>query len=92
MARAGLDEAVTRLDRALDALEAAFERRRAADEQIADIEEEMHLLALDRARLARELDDLKARSVELETVNREVSRRIDSAMESVRTVLVESGT
>lgn len=91
MARVGLDEAVTRLERALDALEQAFERRRAAEDHIGDLEDEMHLLALDRARLARELDDLKARAVELETVNREVSRRIDSAMESVKTVLVAAG-
>ncbi len=91
MARVGLDEAMVRLDRALDAFERAVERRKAADEVVSDLEEEIHLLALDRARLARELDEAKARSVELETVNGEVSRRLDSAMESIRTVLVGSG-
>jgi hypothetical protein len=91
MSRLGLDEAVTRLERALDVFEKAIERRRAAEDVVSDLEEEMHLLALDRARLAREFDDLKARTVELETVNREVARRVDSAMDSVRTVLIGAG-
>jgi hypothetical protein len=37
--------------------------------------------------LADELDRLRARSADLEAVNREVSRRLDRAMETIRAAL-----
>ena len=73
---------------ALDALEAAVERRSEADRGEAGIAEQMHALGSDRARLASELDQVAARARTLETANREVARRIDAAMETIREMLV----
>ena len=42
----------------------------------------------DRSKLAAELDHVRARSVDLESANREVSRRLERAVDSIRTVLV----
>jgi Domain of unknown function (DUF4164) len=42
---------------------------------------------VDRARLAQELDSAEAKSERLADVNREVSRRLVSAMETIRSVL-----
>jgi hypothetical protein len=86
-----LDDALQRLTSALDGLERAVERRRASEEIIQDLEEDAHLLALDRARLARELDTSKARAVDLETVSAEVGRRVDTAMDTIRDVLASRG-
>jgi len=42
---------------------------------------------LDRARLAHELDSSEARAERLEDANKEVSRRLVTAMETIRAVL-----
>lgn len=88
----GIDEALQRFGSALDALEGAYARRRTNEETVGQLEEEIQVLALDRAALAREIDEMKARAVELETVNMEVSRRLESAMESIRAVLSTVGS
>jgi hypothetical protein len=41
----------------------------------------------DRARLAQELDNSEARGERLEEANKEVSRRLVTAMETIRAVL-----
>jgi chromosome segregation ATPase len=89
--RLAFDEAVQRLNSALDAFETAVARRRANEDVIRDLEEDAHLLALDRSRLARELDEIKARATDLSTVNAEVGRRLDSAIATVRGVLSAHG-
>jgi hypothetical protein len=86
-----LEDAVARLSTALDGLERAIDRRRASEDIIQELEEDAHLLALDRARLARDLDQAKARSVDLETVAGEVGRRVDSAIDTIRDVLANRG-
>lgn len=86
-----LDEAVQRLTLALDAFETALSRRRANEDVIREMEEDIHLLGMDRARLARDLDDMKARTAELKTVNVEVARRLDAAIGTVRDVLISNG-
>ncbi len=53
----------------------------------AQIAEQLHTLGADRSRLASDLDAQAARARQLETANREVARRIDAAMESIRAVL-----
>ena len=58
-----------------------------ADRGAAALGEQVHVLAADRSRLAADLDTQVARSRSLETVNRDVARRIDVAMESIRFVL-----
>jgi Rad3-related DNA helicase len=82
-----VEAASRRLALALDALEAAVERRRDADRSEEALAEQIHALGTDRARLAGELDAATALSRKLETSNREVAQRIDQAIETIRSVL-----
>lgn len=86
-----LQEAIDRLNAALDAFEAAVHRRKANEDTVVQLEEDVHLLALDRSKLANELDTLKTRTDDLKNVNAEVSRRLDSAMATIRDVLITNG-
>ncbi len=80
-----------RLTQALDALDAAAERRREADRGAQGLSDQIHVLGADRARLASELDQATARSRVLESANREVAQRIDQAIATIRTVLESGG-
>jgi hypothetical protein len=71
----------------MDALEAAVERRREVDRGQSDMSDQVHALGKDRSRLAAELDTAAARTRLLETTNREIARRLDVAIDSVRGVL-----
>ena len=82
-----IEQATKRLTEALDALDAAVERRIESDRERASQGEQVHALAADRSRLAADLDAVLARSRSLETANRDIARRIDTAMENVRLVL-----
>jgi hypothetical protein len=82
-----IDAAAQRLNDALDALEAAVERRLEAGHSRAFLSEQVHALDADRARLAAELDNQMARAQRLETANREIARRLDAAMDNIRLVL-----
>lgn len=82
-----LKQAISRLARALEALEAAVAARVERDREYLDGEEEIQRLGADRSRLAEELDKSEARSERLQTANAEVSRRLVAAMESIRAVL-----
>jgi hypothetical protein len=82
-----IDAASKRLGLALDALQAAVERRREADRGQADLGEQLHAMGSDRSRLAAELDTATARIRALEASNREIARRLDVAIESIRGVL-----
>jgi Domain of unknown function (DUF4164) len=85
-----LDAASRRLALALDALEAAVERRRSADGSAAGLTEEINTLGADRSRLASELDAAVARARTLETVNREVAQRLDVAIGTIRSMLEDN--
>jgi Domain of unknown function (DUF4164) len=76
-----------RLALALEALEAAAERRSEADRNKDAVSDQIHALGNDRARLAAELDLAAARSRALETVNRDVAARIAQAIDTIRSVL-----
>ena len=76
-----------RLALALDALEAAAERRREADRGNEALATQVHALGDDRARLAGELDQAVARSRALESANRDVAQRIAQAIDTIRGVL-----
>lgn len=76
-----------RLESALAALDDAVDRSAEARRDQAETEEEVQRLNADRARLAEELDACEARAGRLEEVNREVSRRLVTAMETIRAVL-----
>jgi chromosome segregation ATPase len=76
-----------RLALALDALDAAVERRREADRGEEALADQIQALGTDRARLAGELDHAAAQSRKLETANREIAQRLDQAIETIRSVL-----
>jgi len=83
----GLNQAVKRVDDALDALDAALEARLDTDRRGGAFTEQVHVFNIDRSRLASELDEARARARELETSNREATRRIDEAMSAIRAVI-----
>ncbi|WP_018698950.1 DUF4164 domain-containing protein [Amorphus coralli] len=85
--RPAVDEAFDRLLTALDRLEAAVNRRVDADRDLGTLEDEVQRLTEDRSDLAGSLDRAEARATRLEDTNREVSRRLVTVMETVRTVL-----
>ena len=88
---ATIDAATKRLTVALDALEAAVERRSEVDKSEQSLGEQLHALGSDRSRLAAQLDEATARSREIEATNREIARRIDVAMDGIRAVIGADG-
>jgi uncharacterized membrane protein YccC len=82
-----IDIAVKRLALALDALDAAVERRREADRHEETLVAQVQALGVDRSRLASDLDGETARSRKLEATNREIAERLDSAIASIKSVL-----
>jgi Domain of unknown function (DUF4164) len=87
MADASIDAATKRLALALDALEAALERRRESDRSEDMLASQLHALGSDRSRLACELDAQAARAKRLEAANRAIAQRLDAAIETVRAVV-----
>lgn len=85
--KSAIDAATRRLARALDVLEAAAERRCETDLGKADLAAQVHALGDDRSRLASDLDAAVSRQRSLEDTNREVARRLDAAMDTIRSVL-----
>lgn len=82
-----LSQVFDRLEKALSALDDAVDRSADMRREHAEADEEMQRLNADRARLAEALDDAEARAGRLEEVNKEVSRRLVTAMETIRAVL-----
>lgn len=82
-----IESATRRLAAALDGLEAALERRREVDGRESTLSSQVAALGADRSRLAAELDQQTARAHRLDAAGREVSRRLDLAMETVRAVV-----
>jgi hypothetical protein len=84
-----LDTAVKRLARALDALDAAVERRREADRNEDTLAAQVQMLGVDRARLADQLDGEAALARQLREVNRDVAERLDKAIGEIQSLLGE---
>ena len=82
-----IETATKRLTQSLDALEAASERRVEASRAEAQLAERLHAADADRSRLAAELDMQAARARQLEAANRDIARRLDSAMDNIRSVI-----
>ncbi len=82
-----IETASRRLAQALDALDAAAERRRETDRGDEAMAAQLHLHGADRSRLASELDGASARARVLEAANREVGQRIDGAIATIKSVL-----
>jgi len=72
---------------ALDALDAAAERRREADRGNEALAHQVQALGVDRTRLAAALDGETARSRRLESTNREIAQRLDAAISGIQSVL-----
>jgi len=81
-----IEAATKRLAAALDGLEAALDRRSAVDGREQALSDQVVALGVDRSRLAAQLDEQTARATQLGAATREVSRRLDLAMDAVRTV------
>lgn len=82
-----IDSAVRRLALALDALDAAVERRKDADRNEEGLAAQVQALGIDRTQLAAALDGETARTRRLETTNRELAERLDTAIASIQSVL-----
>ncbi len=84
-----LQRALHRLNGALDALDAAAERRAEADAARADADAEYAVMQDDRSRLAVELDAALARARALDRVAGDVAARVERADAAVRGILAE---
>src|SRR5947209_12538382 len=84
---ADVDAATRRLMSALEALEAAVERRREADRDEDELATRIQALGADRSRLADELDSSLVKTRKLERANREIAERLDAAIGTIRSVL-----
>ena len=82
-----LKEVIVRLGKAIEALENAVVARLDNDQDYSEAESEVQRMNADRTRLAQELDNSEARADRLEEANKEVSRRLVTAMETIRAVL-----
>jgi hypothetical protein len=82
-----IDVAVRRLALALDALDAAVERRREGDRGEDALARQVQALGVDRTKLAAALDGETARSRRLEATNREIAERLDTAIAGIQSVL-----
>ena len=82
-----LDQALAELKAVIGSLENAVDMLIEHQRQNSEVEGEVRRVHEDRARLAQELDQSQFRTNRLEEVNREVSRRLVTAMETIRAVL-----
>jgi predicted nucleic acid-binding Zn-ribbon protein len=85
--QSAIDTAVKRLALALDALDAAVERRRENDRDEERLTQQLQDLGTDRSRLAAALDGETSRARRLEATNREIAQRLDGAIASIQAVL-----
>lgn len=82
-----LKQAINRLAKSIEALEKAADSRLEQEQDYVESEAEVQRMGADRARLAQELDNSEAKAERLQEANTEVSRRLVSAMETIRAVL-----
>ena len=82
-----VEAALGALRQAIAGLENAIEMRIEVQRESGEVEGEVRRVHADRSRLAQELDQSEFRANRLEEVNREVSRRLVTAMETIRAVL-----
>jgi chromosome segregation ATPase len=87
-----IDEALLRVEAALELLESALDRRLEKAAAVSGLEGELHRLGTDRSRLAQSLDAAEARAARLEDANVQASRGLVAVMESIRDVLARHGT
>lgn len=85
--QSAIDAAVKRLAMALDALDAAVDRRRDNDRDEEALAQQLQDLGTDRSRLAAALDGEISRTRRLEATNRDIAERLDHAIASIQSVL-----
>ncbi|MEI8145495.1 MAG: DUF4164 family protein [Alphaproteobacteria bacterium] len=86
-----LEAAAARLRTALASLETVVDQRLESDRSQSVLAIQLDAAHADRARLAEEMDQAADRIAMLETVNRDVARRLDQAMDAVRMILKTNG-
>ncbi len=91
MEKTSLADSVRRLESAVAHLETAVQRRMDADRSLNSLQDDLQRLGEDRSQLAASLDESEARALRLEEANKDVSRRLVSAMETIRSVLDTHG-
>ncbi len=79
--------AIERLNKAVISLESSVDASLERESVLGDAEAEVQRMGADRTRLAESLDTAEERAKRLEHTNKEVSRRLVDAMESIRAVL-----
>lgn len=82
-----MDGALQRLEAALDALESAIGQSSTDSRQREQLESQLQAFGQDRTRLSADLERTRSRADDLEAANREVSRRLENAAETIRIVL-----
>ncbi|BBL53895.1 hypothetical protein MF1_11530 [Bartonella quintana] len=82
-----LPHALEQLEKALRTLEITIINHNAVIEKNNEWEEEIQRMNADRSRLAQALDKAEAQVERLEAVNKEVSKRLIKAMETIRVVI-----
>lgn len=82
-----LEEAAARLAKALQAFEEAVAHRLNDEQSIDDLEQHIRELNAEQERLMVSLTDAKQRADRLESVNVEVSGRLETVLDSIKTIL-----
>jgi predicted transcriptional regulator len=82
-----LDTAMERFDLALNRFETSVAKNKNDAERLAALANEATVLQAERQKLARDLDQLKAKAAELVDTSRQAAGKIDNAMARIRSVL-----
>lgn len=82
-----LEEALARLDGAVQAFEVAVVRAAESGQRNETLQREVSALSDDRSKLAAELDEAKAQSSAQVDVNVQIAARVDGVMQNIRTLL-----
>jgi len=82
-----LEEAAARLTKALQAFEEAVAQRLEDDQSIDDLEQHIRDLNAEQERLMASLTDARQRAERLESVNDEVSGRLETVIDSIKTIM-----
>ncbi|WP_068087100.1 DUF4164 family protein [Polycladidibacter stylochi] len=85
--RQELNKALERLTSSVAKLEQVAGARMSEAQSMETLEIDVQRLAEDRAELAARLDHAEAKADRLESVNKDVSRRLVTTMETIRSVL-----
>lgn len=89
--RPAVQDALVRLERAIVSLERAVDKRQDKVLSVDALKGDLKRMSKEREELTLSLKSAHSRSERLEGANEEVSRRLVSAMESVRAVLDQHG-